>query len=746
MQISLRMLLRTLAGILTAVALSPPGHAQDTTSAANIPGNVSNNVWGGMTQVMGGVSASLPTAPRGPKGLYALVRLEDAINHAAGNGGATGVCAVNPPSNIDSALQNYFGLLLNNSAVSGIVLMAQWCRIDTVDPDTGASNPGWSYLDDAFKAINTWNAAAPPGTPRKTLQLVVTPGFNSPPWLFDELSSCDGLFLVPVSGGSPPPPVSPTCGYTSLFYETESGGTATQMKLPLPWNPTYKEKWGAFLRALKSHIDGEANPDDFVSIAVAGPTASSAEMILPNDGNQGPSLPLYVPKPPAGYTTIPGGITSTATAWNALITQSYGATNAPNYVNSDRVFIEEWTAAIDLFGATFNGVTLTLATGRGLPDFSNLVPAGSPLTQPPPAFVPDCEKSVTDPPTNPMDCAAEAAILAYFAGPPVGGANAKATEEDGLKGTGVWWSPLSASGVKWLSQATYGGMALMPGNPASPGSQALVSQMLGGLQLKGSVWKNPDTDGCQLIAGCGSTTFTVEDALLNVLTAFFQGTAAASYYGEGSGTNGAVAVSNAPINYLQFYDLDVLYAAGYSGCLNNSTPALLFQQLMNTPPAMASSLSCHAPQDARTTNPVNGKTRTAQGLLDAANQQIGLQTAEPAIVPPTCSCPLYVPRGAFKGDNVCTVSNEAATAQGDTSNALASGTGYASYADYTNRSLAANLWVPYGSCGAGKVWRQAYLGDYVCVSSSQQSVIASDNALFASRIASCPRPGQRGTW
>jgi hypothetical protein len=732
MPISLRMLFLTFACVV-AVASSRPALAQDVTTAAKVPANGSNNVWAGMNQVMGGVSASLPTGARGPKGLYAVVQLEHAINLASGVTGGIGICATTPPPGIDiqTYLQNYFGLLLENPAVSGIVLMAQWCRVSTVDPDSGATNTGLAYIDYAINAIDAWNATTS-GT-QKTLQLVVTPGFNSPPWLFDQLTSCDGLFLVPtLSASPPPPPVSPTCGYTKLFYETENGAN-TQTKLPLPWNPTYKAKWGSFLRTLKTHLDAIANPNDFVAIAVAGPTSSSAEISLPNNDNQGTSL-LQVPSPPPGYATIGGGVSAT-TAWNTLITQGYGTTNAPNYINSDRAFIEEWTAAIDLFGATFSGVTLTVVTGRGLPDFTANVLADSPLLQPPPAFVADCENSTMKPPTqNPMDCAAETAILAYFAGPPVGGPNSKATEEDNLKGTGILWSPLSGSGVKWLAQVTSGGMTTMPGNPATPGSQTVVSQMLGGLQLAKTAWQHPDYEGCQVLSGCTGTK--PEQAIWNVLTAFFQGTAVGSSYGQTTGTNGTVTLANAPINYLEVWDGDILYAAGYGNCFDPSNPALA-QQLMNTPPSMASSLSCHtAVKDMPTWPLSNGMT--AQKMLTTANQQIYLQTAEYVIVPPVCSCPLYVPRGAFKGDNVCVVKTEASQAQSDTRN-------YSYAIDYTNYDLAKSLQVPYGTCGAGYVWRQAYLGDYVCVSSSQATLVASDNAQFASRNATCPRPGARGS-
>ena len=47
---------------------------------------------------------------------------------------------------------------------------------------------------------------------------------------------------------------------------------------PLPWNPSYKSAWRTFLTAFAARY--ASNPA-FVSIAVAGPTAASAEIILP---------------------------------------------------------------------------------------------------------------------------------------------------------------------------------------------------------------------------------------------------------------------------------------------------------------------------------------------------------------------------------------------------------------------------------------------------------------------------------
>lgn len=40
-------------------------------------------------------------------------------------------------------------------------------------------------------------------------------------------------------------------------------------------------------------------------------------------------------------------------------------TSDSDYTNSDRAFIEEWAAAIDMYGAIFTGVALVVTTGAG---------------------------------------------------------------------------------------------------------------------------------------------------------------------------------------------------------------------------------------------------------------------------------------------------------------------------------------------------------------------------------------------
>jgi hypothetical protein len=142
---------------------------------------------------------------------------------------------------------------------------------DTLNPNppAAASPYDWSYVDDAFNQASVWDAQNPALLP-KTIQLIISAGFQSPQWMLDQLPSCDGLFQSPVQ----PPPS--TCGKVTFEGFVEGGDS---MQLPLPWNAVYKSAWKAFLIALAARYGSNSA---FVSIAVAGPTAAWAEMLLPN--------------------------------------------------------------------------------------------------------------------------------------------------------------------------------------------------------------------------------------------------------------------------------------------------------------------------------------------------------------------------------------------------------------------------------------------------------------------------------
>ena len=154
--------------------------------------------------------------------------------------------------------------LLANPAISGLTVGQHW---DHLEPYAPTNSPGgsvgydWSYLDDAFAEANEAN---------KSVQLIITPGVDSPPWLLTNIPSCDGLFtnsgIAATNGG--------TVTFTNFPEMQHSDGHV----MPLPWNPVYKAAWRDFLMHLNARYG--FNPA-FVSIAVAGPVCGSPELILP---------------------------------------------------------------------------------------------------------------------------------------------------------------------------------------------------------------------------------------------------------------------------------------------------------------------------------------------------------------------------------------------------------------------------------------------------------------------------------
>ena len=118
-------------------------------------------------------------------------------------------------------------------------------------PDPFRTAPGayvWNPLDDVFIAVSQWNRTHSGSTP-KIIQLLLNAGFNAPGWVFTNIDrsvcggranctgSCDGLFMTPL------PPVSSHCGYTTIFYRTEStpipchGISPTQAQIELEGCP-----------------------------------------------------------------------------------------------------------------------------------------------------------------------------------------------------------------------------------------------------------------------------------------------------------------------------------------------------------------------------------------------------------------------------------------------------------------------------------------------------------------------------
>ena len=488
------------------------------------------------------LAPALIANPRTPHGIYAMVGIAQYEK---------GYLAAHPA--MTSVPTDYFSgtvypELLANPDVSGITLYVHWSRLNP-NPAPSPSFPlprgyvqyDWTVLNDLFdtvKAYNTTNKA------HKTVQLIVTPGINSPTWLLGDIGMNNGLlyscnYLFDTS--YPAPPAGTECGKVTFSGFTEGGynkttGVASQQDLPMPWDSTYKNAWQTFLTALAKQLGSRT---ELVSIAVAGPTASSEEMILPTGQNTNGAVQLNNLTPEQ--------------MWNDLLENHYTGAYKDfiKYWNSDVAFIDEWEHAINMFANTFSGLTLTVSTGDGLPNLD------APLPTDVACNLNKGETCTFAIPTSPidfhgvchakgdMDCAAEATILTYFSQSTTGGSNAKATMTDGMKG-GAKHGNLSVPSVKLISFET--DLFTSPSE-----------RVLGGSQFAHRFSTINNTTEIADEGGCTSTC-SPEQALYNVLTWFFDETSEGPSFPSGTvaigGHNGP-----APLNYLQIYGEDIKYAS-----------------------------------------------------------------------------------------------------------------------------------------------------------------------------------------
>jgi hypothetical protein len=409
----------------------------------------------GLAVLVSGARAGGADTIRRPRGIYAVVA-ETRANKAAD-----------------------FDALLSNPAVSGLAIRTFW---STLQPEK--TRYDFSSLDAAFAAA---------GARHKTVQLILVPGFGTPSWVLDELPSCDD---VPLAAGEPArgrrggraqsgraEPAQSTrtetahapCG-KATFEVSEGRGSGQKQALPLPWNPVYKNYWKAFLTQVAARFGSN---ETFVSIAIAGPTAESVEIILPRSGDQ-------------------------LDRWAALLEISY---RDASYHRSDKAFVEEWGAAVNMFGEVFRNVTLVVTRGSGLLNF-----------------------------THGQNEAAQAEIMSAFAHHGAG-PNAKATQTSGLKACRD-----TVAGIKGVKEMST--------------DSSLSPRVLGGAQFDTSFSQKPANEGCA--ASCDAAapacrSITPRQALPNVLAVYFEGTPAGDLFGSSKGP--------AQMNYLQIYAPDITFAA-----------------------------------------------------------------------------------------------------------------------------------------------------------------------------------------
>jgi hypothetical protein len=163
---------------------------------------------------------------------------------------------------------------------------------------------------------------------------------------------------------------------------------------------------------------------------------------------------------------------------------------------------------------------------------------------------------------------------------------------------------------------------------------------------------------------------------------------------------------------------------------------------------MSTTMSCFNPPTAVAY--INKKPYTAQQLLALASTYIPttIPVAQPLFGYNICNnmmpvCLGGVSRGAFEGDLVCVSKSDQADAQSETSageSTSSTKNHYAKNANATDYSYSSKFIIPYGTCDTsmGFAWRQAYMGDYVCVTLGEQGTVANDNADGAKNVA-CPK-------
>jgi hypothetical protein len=544
------------------------------------------------------------TVPRYPKGIYVAVG----------------------PNDVSSLVS-----LLDNAAVSGLSVHGLlWTNLN---PNPPISNPlpspvdcsnvptyngsdpyNWTYTDAAFCAVDAWNKAHPQGVP-KGIRFDPAPGYWTPQWVLDQINkeTCNGQFVFEVqpyyiqSGESPPASLLPpypaslstsssrsTCDL-AYFLNWEDGGPTKNgvaynwwMPLPMPWDSIYKSAWQAFLLAFNARY---GQSPALVGIAVAGPTSSSTEVLLPGD----------IDNDPTGRAN-----------WRTLLASQY---SSPAYHNSDQAFIDEWEAAIDAYAKIFSGIALIVTLAN--PGFPNFVIGG--LTGPS-GSTGLCGDATINSDWPTMSCLAQYSILSYFEESSSGGRNLKATQMSGLVASyGVNVPDVGIHGVRYITQST-----------------AQSSRILGGAAFNTGV-----SGGNTAIEGCdgpfpppGTYPCTVEQALYNVIRDFFEDTAAATSWGWGS--KGA-----APLDYLEIDAADITYANTHTTPVSILTAEGLIED-STYPPDCDHPRRGPGPGNVSTTGPcvnevrIRGASRapmTAQDILNLASQGLAKTFEQPLPLP-----------------------------------------------------------------------------------------------------------------
>jgi hypothetical protein len=442
-----------------------------------------------------------------PSGVYAKIDIEDAIT----------TCTT---SDYHACVRKLYQKIFANTLISGITVGEHWDHIQlsspscltTADPKLCVqAGTDWTYLDDAFTAASAVG---------KSVQLILTPGVDTPLWVLAQIPSCDGLF--PSGTGF----ALHDCGKATFNHFQQQRQRADGNVFPLPWNHVYRDRWNSFLQLVSDRYNTPTNTA-FVSIAVARPNGASDEMILPT----------------SAYHAVQASGVRADDAWKDLIRHSFPNAGS-DYWNSDQAFVDAWETTIDDYERIFWGVTLVLS-----PDAGNYLPELQTTILDKPLYELECV-----PAKDPYSCAAKANILSDFLYKGGGdGPNAKAARVGGMTAA----SPLTVEagklgiGIPGVKLLTVVQPSLLP-TPSPLLSSAEFDHPV-------STGKDIQEEGCPSWPMRCHPDVTTEEAAYNVLTVFFSGTPVAAYYGGEKGVGAGVCGSQL-VQYLEVPYLDVVNA------------------------------------------------------------------------------------------------------------------------------------------------------------------------------------------
>ena len=209
-------------------------------------------------------------------------------------------------------------------------------------------------MDDVFTAVHNYNMM---NKANKTIQLTVVPGVYSPSWLTDGgiLTSCDPLFDGTKSS-------LPDCGMVTFSSYPEQRNALSPpndpliVPMPLPWSTQYLYYWDRFLVGLAARYGKD---QALVSVAMAGPTCATTEMILPTTNNNSHQSPGD----------------DVDQVWQILIANSF-KDNKTYAMYPAQVFVDYWKQAIDTYERVFLdsklALILTPDADINMPEFASI--------------------------------------------------------------------------------------------------------------------------------------------------------------------------------------------------------------------------------------------------------------------------------------------------------------------------------------------------------------------------------------